>query len=57
MVRIRPPFNLDTFLNKANTGMAILSFPEKQILFAQGDTTDAVFYIQAGKVKVTVISE
>ena len=57
MVRIRPPFNLDTFLNKADKGKTILSFPKKQILFAQGDTTEAVFYIQTGKVKVTVVSE
>lgn len=57
MIRIRPPFNLDTFLNKADKGKTILSFPKKQILFAQGDTTEAVFYIQTGKVKVTVVSE
>ena len=57
MIRIRPPFNLDTFLNKADKGKTILSFPKKQILFSQGDTTDAVFYIQSGKVKVTVVSE
>jgi CRP-like cAMP-binding protein len=57
MVRIRAPFNLDTFLSKADKGVTILSFPKKQILFSQGDTTDAVFYIQAGKVKVTVVSE
>jgi CRP/FNR family cyclic AMP-dependent transcriptional regulator len=57
MVRIRTPFNLDTFLNKSGKVTTILSFPKKQILFSQGDTTDAVFYIQAGKVKVAVISE
>ncbi len=57
MIRIRPPFNLDTFLNKADKGKTILSFPKKQILFAQGDTTEAVFYIQTGKVKETVVSE
>jgi CRP-like cAMP-binding protein len=57
MVRIRPPFSLDTFLSKADKGRTILSSPKRQIIFSQGDTTDAVFYIQAGKVKVTVISE
>ena len=45
MVRIRTPFNLDIFLSKANKGITILSSPKKQILFSQGDTTDAVFYI------------
>lgn len=57
MVRIRPPFNLDTFLNKADKGTTILLFPKKQLVFSQGDTTEAVFYIQVGKVKVTVVSE
>ena len=57
MVRIRTPFNLDTFLSKVNKGMTILPSPKNQILFSQGDTTDAVFYIQSGKVKVTVLSE
>jgi len=31
-------------------------FPKKQMVFAQGDTTDAVFYIQTGKVGFTVVS-
>ena len=61
MVRIRTPFNLDAFLNRAGKkvgkGTRIATFPKKQILFSQGDTTDAVFYIQAGKVKVAVVSE
>ena len=57
MGRIQPPFNLDTFLSKANTGTTILSSPKKQVLFSQGDTSDAVFFIQAGKVKLTVVSE
>jgi CRP/FNR family transcriptional regulator, cyclic AMP receptor protein len=57
MVRIRTPFNLGTFLSKCDKGKTILSCPKKQMLFSQGDTTDAVFYIQAGKVKVSVISK
>jgi CRP/FNR family cyclic AMP-dependent transcriptional regulator len=57
MVRIQTPFNLDIFLNKIGKDVAILSSPKNGILFSQGDTTDAVFYIQAGKVKVTVLSE
>jgi hypothetical protein len=32
------------------TGKTTLTSPKKQVLFSQGDTTDAVFYIQAGKV-------
>ena len=57
MVHIRTPFNLDLFLNKTDKDVTILPSPKNQILFSQGDTTDAVFYIQSGKVKVTVLSE
>ncbi|HEY5932008.1 MAG TPA: Crp/Fnr family transcriptional regulator, partial [Nitrospira sp.] len=57
MVRIRTPFNLETFLSKVDKGKRILTSPKRQVVFSQGDTTDAVFYIQSGKVKVTVVSE
>jgi CRP/FNR family transcriptional regulator, cyclic AMP receptor protein len=57
MVRIQTPFNLDRFLNKIGKDVTILSSPKNEILFSQGDTIDAVFYIQVGKVKVTVLSE
>ena len=50
-------FNLEVFLSKIYKGKTILTSPKKQILFSQGDTTDAVFYIKSGKVKVTVVSE
>ncbi len=33
-----------------------MSFPKKQTIFTQGDPTDAVFYIQTGKVRLTVVS-
>lgn len=56
MVRIRTPFNLDTFLTKVETGKTMLTFHKKQIIFSQGDTADEVCYVQAGKVKLTVIS-
>jgi CRP/FNR family cyclic AMP-dependent transcriptional regulator len=49
-------FNPQTFLNQAGNGKTTLKFPKKQILFSQGDLTDAVFYIQAGKVKLSVVS-
>jgi CRP-like cAMP-binding protein len=32
------------------------SYPKKEIIFAQGDDADAVFYVKKGKVKVTVVS-
>jgi CRP-like cAMP-binding protein len=57
MARNQTPFNLDTFLSQAGHGTTIISSSPKQILFSQGAKSEAVFYIQAGKVKVTVVSE
>ena len=50
-------FNPQTFLKQIGSGKTTLKIPKKQVLFSQGDTTDAVFYIQAGKVKLTVVSQ
>jgi len=49
-------FHPQTFLKQADNGKTTLKFPKKQILFSQGDASNAVFYIQAGKVKLTVVS-
>src|SRR5688572_7631043 len=57
MARTQNRYDLETFLSKVSKGKTLLTSPKKQILFSQGDTTDAVFYIQSGKVKVTVVSE
>ncbi|MDH5320720.1 MAG: Crp/Fnr family transcriptional regulator, partial [Nitrospira sp.] len=57
MARMPTVFNPEVFLTKVGKGKKILTFPRKQIIFAQGDATDAVFYIQVGKVKVTVVSK
>jgi len=51
-----PTFNPQTFLNRIGNGKTILKSPKKQILFSQGDAADAVFYIQSGKVKMSVVS-
>ena len=50
-------FNPKIFLAKANGGRTISIYGKNQIVFAQGDRADSVFYIHEGKVKVTVISE
>jgi CRP/FNR family cyclic AMP-dependent transcriptional regulator len=57
MVRTQTPFNLETFLAKVSKGQTILTPSKKQTLFSQGDSADAVFYVQSGKVKLTVVSE
>src|SRR6267143_5598166 len=51
-----PRFNLTTFLAKVNGGKRILQAKEKEIIFSQGDAADAVFYIQEGRIKLTVLS-
>jgi CRP/FNR family cyclic AMP-dependent transcriptional regulator len=49
-------FDPQTFLATFNGGRKIANFPKKQTIFVQGDPSDAVFYIQKGKVKLTVVS-
>ena len=49
-------FNPQTILKQVSNGKSMLKSPKKQILFSQGDATDAVFYIQAGKVMLSVVS-
>src|SRR6202158_4102804 len=51
-------FDPKTFLSTINGGgRKIEAFPKKQTVFAQGDSSDAVFYIKEGKVKLTVVSQ
>jgi len=50
-------FDPHAFLATIGEGRKSLLFQRKQRIFAQGDTADAVFYIQTGKVKLTVVSK
>ena len=50
-------FDPKIFLAKVGDGKAILRFQKDQIIFSQGDVGDAVFYIQKGKIKLTVVSD
>jgi CRP/FNR family cyclic AMP-dependent transcriptional regulator len=49
-------FDPKTFLAQAGQGRTILQYPKNKVIFAQGEPCDAVFYIQAGRAKVTVLS-
>jgi CRP-like cAMP-binding protein len=53
----RSKFDRKTFLSTMDGGRKIAAFSKKQTIFAQGDTSDTVFYIQKGKVKLTVVSK
>ena len=50
-------FDPAVFLATAAVGRDISKYRKKQVIFAQGDDADAVFYIKKGKVKVAVISK
>jgi CRP/FNR family cyclic AMP-dependent transcriptional regulator len=50
-------FDPKNFPAKMGTGKTILEFHKTQHVFEQGDVADTVFYIQKGKVKLTVLSE
>jgi CRP/FNR family transcriptional regulator, cyclic AMP receptor protein len=56
-IRCRPSFHPKSFLAKVGEGRSIDRYREDQIIFSQGDPADAVFYVQKGKVKITVVSE
>jgi CRP/FNR family transcriptional regulator, cyclic AMP receptor protein len=49
-------FDTKTFLSTINGGRQIEAFPKKETIFAQGDSSDAVFYIKEGVVKLTVVA-
>jgi CRP/FNR family cyclic AMP-dependent transcriptional regulator len=51
------PFNSKTFLAKVGDGKTTQLTPKKHLIFSQGDAADAVFYVQTGRVKLTVVSE
>jgi hypothetical protein len=50
-------FDPKLFLAKIGDGRGIGKYRKDQIVFSQGDPADAVFYVQKGKVKLTVVSE
>ena len=51
------PFDPQVFLSKVNDGRGIHDYRKGQIVYQQGDLADAVFYIESGKVKKTLVSE
>jgi CRP-like cAMP-binding protein len=53
----RPSFDAQTFLSRAGLGRKIVRLHKKQNVFSQGDPADSVFYIQSGRVKLTVVSK
>jgi CRP/FNR family cyclic AMP-dependent transcriptional regulator len=50
-------FDPKKFLATIGEGRKVVIFPKKQTIFTQGDAADAIFYIQKGKVRLTVVSK
>ncbi|MGB6798053.1 MAG: Crp/Fnr family transcriptional regulator, partial [Xanthobacteraceae bacterium] len=50
-------FEPKAFLAKVGDGKTISKYQKDQVVFSQGNEADAVFYIQKGKIKLTVISQ
>ena len=50
-------FDPNTFLATIGEGRRMVAVSKKQTIFAQGDDADAVFYVQKGKVRLTVVSK
>ena len=53
----RKPFDPNVFLAKVGPGRTVHHYRPKQAIFSQGDPADAVFYLQAGKVRISVLSK
>jgi CRP-like cAMP-binding protein len=49
-------FSATSFQKKFGAGTTIRNYRDKEIVFSQGDTADALFYIQSGTVKLTTVS-
>jgi CRP-like cAMP-binding protein len=56
-IKRRVPFDPKSFLTKVGKGRTVSKYRKDQVVFSQGDPADAVFYVQKGKVKVTVVSD
>jgi CRP-like cAMP-binding protein len=56
-VRRIPPFDPKALLARVSEGRTVASYRRQQLIFRQGDPADAVFYVQNGRVKLSVISK
>ncbi len=50
-------FHPEAFLKETGLGRTLVDLKKNHVLFSQGDLADAVFYIQKGHIKLTVVSE
>jgi len=58
MTELRPPpFDVASFLKEAGLGRRIVQLKPKHAFFSQGGPADSIFYLQAGRAKLTVVSK
>jgi CRP/FNR family cyclic AMP-dependent transcriptional regulator len=50
-------FDPRAFLSRGGSGITVEKYPKNHKIFSQGDVADAVFFVQKGKIKITVLSE
>jgi CRP/FNR family transcriptional regulator, cyclic AMP receptor protein len=56
-LQVEDTFDPRTFLGRVGAGKTVERYARNQTIYSQGDVADEVFFIQNGKVKVTVLSE
>ena len=53
----KSPFDPKIFLSVVGTGKTVSKYRKGEVIFAQGDVADSIYYLQRGRVKVVVLSE
>jgi CRP-like cAMP-binding protein len=57
LILVEQKFDVNAFLTRVGKGRSIHKYKKNEVIFSQGDPADAAFYIQSGKVKLTVVSD
>jgi CRP/FNR family transcriptional regulator, cyclic AMP receptor protein len=55
--KVKAAFDPSAFLSKVGKGRTLTYYPKNRTVFSQGDPANAIFYIQKGKIKLTVVSQ
>jgi len=50
-------FDSDAFLQQIGAGRRLLQYQKKQVIFSQGDAADSIYFVQKGKVRLSIVSK
>src|SRR2546421_12369741 len=53
----KKPFDPEIFLSVVGKGKTVSEYRKGEVIFAQGDVADTIYYLQKGRIKVVVLSE